>query len=370
MKINGLEQFLNKVDYKAFSANPKNTKDKLDKAYLAFENTPKKTSKMKEEAENIIIEQFLYRLLILKNKNGEAAVVPLLEELQSNDNEEELERIRQISVTLQEKLTEFAKSSDSAAHFTKQLFGTPYFYLAIADNDGLSALKNFDKNFGGAYGAQSKGITFPFDVIEGKDFDIEKLQELLCHEFTHAIDDLFVLDTKSEKPAFGSHILTKQIIPSLHKEWENNKKIIEELKQARKNQLIKRSESLGFEISQKSIENLMEISLKTRPIHRIDPNSPEEIKILKDNTWCWYQFSDEYIIAPFISYLAKGMDINKTGDRYELLQEYLAYSMQFYLSNDESKKERLKKFDPKFCKYIEETLLSALTRQSIFFPEK
>lgn len=329
-------------------------------------NLKKKTfmdPKIKEKATQLIDDEFLLKVCVLRydNVKKEINFLPLVgPDVIAGEDEKKDEQLRQNCFKLQKALKSFAQGSDEAAYFITKCFANPYFSFSLADDETLEKMK-FNKNSLGAYYPEWKTILIPISSLEDNSINSSAFLEILSHEFAHAADDLAVIDTLAKKSGevtiLSRDALKEKIKPFLEKELKNNKNLLENLLYMRKEEIKKENPNISDgELNKKLIE-----SIKKRPMYRIDASSEKEMELVKKSTWCWHELVKGTVTVPLISYLEENLNVNTQKDSNRLVMEYIGYGVQFVLSGDKTKMERLKKQDAAFYEFLTNEFIPCMT---------
>ena len=326
---------------------------KLDNAYcLAFkpkkwdetgEEDISKYSETIQEAVKLIKEELIYKLAILKNGKKGIFAEFFLKYPGGLLAEYEL---------LKKQLIIIAKKSDITAKFIIDLFKEKGFSFSFATQPAFKAL-GFKKYTYAGHIPEYKTIVIPLQMLKSGEINPIELQDMLTHECIHAVDDLLKKNLNPQCPAYLSETdLRAEIKPMLYKELEKTKALFKGLKILRVSKITKRIRKKNPSATGEEIMKEVKADFKKRPIYRIDKKQADEVDIVKKNTWCWHEPQKGIITVPLISYIEEGYDPFKTNDLSELIIEYFAYGVDFFLSGDKTKQDRLRDFDFTFRDYI------------------
>lgn len=342
---------------------------RIENPFLHFKKKVYMDPKIRENAVKLINEEFLPRLLFIKY-DEKTKEITYLRGLGPNGlavkDDKEQDRIVNDFLKLQNSLISFAESSDEAAYFITKAYSNRNFTFLLADKETMEKMK-LDK-YTAVYFHELKSIIMPLETLENNDIKPLKFNEILCHEFTHAIDDIAVIDTDPKHPnALSKDALKEKIKLMLSEELEKNKKLMAELKTLRIDKLTKKLKEDKPSITKEEIDKEILASFDERPIHRIGKDNTDEMELVKKNTWLWEEIIDGTVVVQLITYLEENekdkenFDINKRTGSNRLVMEYAAFGVEFYLSGDRAKKERLEKQDPKFYEFLKNEFIPHIT---------
>lgn len=270
--------------------------------------------------------------------------------LKGSKDAEYVEELKNLYKRLKETLSAIAKKSDITAKFVMTFLKNDKTSIVIPD-------KRYGNRCGtstGEYRAADKELGVSKDILVGN--NQTELEDVVFHELVHAVDDLSRDETGPGGPQlFSSQLLKQQIEPLLSEEAKKSKEIYDFLENKRMDELKKQ-----FPTSFSTMTET-EIRYNKLPPCFIDKNHAEELNWVKEKTWCW-QCSEDDIFLPMVCH-ATGLGANPSKDLFynQTIREYIASGLEFYFSNDKSKRERLKKQGPKFYAFLEQVVIPKLT---------
>lgn len=335
-----------------------NASQTLKEAQSLYKSQKPEKSAVIKETLNVLGDLFIYKVIHLKKDKDGIKMTPYLEILKSGNNGGETQEIEDGTDKLRKQLETFANKSEVSALLLKQALENPDFnFCLVTDNETLEALR-FKPYDLAMYLPAGRDKLFIVSAQNIEDFaNRGKFNEIISHELIHGGDDFACKDKDTEKPEFLSKDKFKKEIQSmLAAEIEKTKKLFEDLKKIR----IKKLKEKKPDISEAEIKD----DMAQRPLFRVDADSAEEVELIKNSTWCWHDMVEGKISAPLVSYMEEGYTLDNTKHLDRLTLEYAAYGVQFFISDDASKKERLQKQVPDFYAFLEKKFIPAITNKS------
>lgn len=320
--------------------------------------------KIRSQAAQLIEDELLMRAYtVVKKEDGGIEGVPVVGIIYNEENHQKAKKYEACLAILKESLLSLARRSDATARIIQKFLDNQQCKFFIVEPDDMSGFGFEKETIAAVYYPRYKAIIIPASTLLREDSNSRDFQDVLLHECIHAFDDLLVLDTDPQKPAFYSNDAIKQRLkPFFSAELDKSKQMLETLREARIKRLTKQIKLSNSAATREEINNAIEKSFAERPLYRVHIHDSDETDVITKNTWCWYQTSGEYIVAPFIKCANDNLDADSAKDSIKLAPEYTAYALTFYLSADPAKRQRLRQFASDVCEYIETKLLPVINK--------